>query len=790
MKKRSSKFVLAQSLTEKLPMRKSNLALSVAVAMLLPIVSIAEEVKDQSDEQINAAKEQAPVKTLDAIKVEATALEANPNAQPGVPYKAQFSGDERYSRPLAETPQNISVLTKASIEESGYTDLRQILDAQPGITIGTGENGNAFGDRYIIRGQEARSDVFVDGLRDPGMTTRESFAIEQVEITKGPNSSFAGRGSSGGAVNAITKQATTDYDYTSLSAGLGTDAHTRLTLDTNQMLNDELAVRANLLFAQEDVPDRAPADRERKGATISGLYTPTDELEIVLDYYGLDAHDTPDMGSYLTGTLPNRKPAKDSPVYTQTQDFLDSDVDTVTARVKYRFNSDLRLTNITRKGTSDNGYVVTGTRSTFTGVNDADGIYPTVALTTHQGWQEVDYFANQTNLFINKEIGGMNHEFIVSAEYTDHSVLNGVYNITTSGQNCITGTASTLNNWCMIDVNGNAVANLNTLVNRSIAKGEWDIDWAVKSTSVSIMDTVDLNDSWTLFAGLRSDHFDFDMGTQNTNTMAQAQYDYSDSLINGHVGITYDLTDEANVYFSFASASDINGGESDVGTSSGYGGVVIYDGNVAGADPETSENFELGTKWNIFDEQLLLTAAIFQITKTDVMEGANYDSVGTFNTGENRVKGIEFGATGQVTDKLLVQAGVTFMDSEVLESATPTNVGKTLSNFADNTASVQLKYQFTEKFGLGGVIKYESERYAGQPDTAAAFDVEGRYSQPIPSYTVLDVFATYDFSKNLDARLNIGNITDEDYYLAAYRSGSFLYKGDARNVRLTLNYNF
>jgi catecholate siderophore receptor len=91
--------------------------------------------------------------------------------------------------------------------------LRAIVAAQPGITLGTGENGNAFGDRYVIRGQEARSDVFIDSLRDPGMTIRESFAVEQVEITKGPNSSFAGRGSSGGTINSITKRASSEYQF-------------------------------------------------------------------------------------------------------------------------------------------------------------------------------------------------------------------------------------------------------------------------------------------------------------------------------------------------------------------------------------------------------------------------------------------------------------------------------------------------------------------------------------------------------------------------------------------------
>src|SRR5690606_14891323 len=184
---------------------RTRLALGLSTAMMMPLSGLAAD--QESDSSV----------VLPQVTVEAEAIEPNPNAQPGVPYKAKTSGDERHSRPLAETPQNITVLTKPQIDDSGYTDLRDILDAQPGITLGTGENGNAFGDRYIIRGQEARSDVFVDGLRDPGMTIRESFATEQVEISRGPNSSFAGRGTSGGAINSVTKQATTDFDFTRIT---------------------------------------------------------------------------------------------------------------------------------------------------------------------------------------------------------------------------------------------------------------------------------------------------------------------------------------------------------------------------------------------------------------------------------------------------------------------------------------------------------------------------------------------------------------------------------------------
>lgn len=769
-----------QSTDTPLPFARTSLAIGISTAMLIPVSA-------------GAAEQEAEMK---AVTVVERAFDHNPYAEPDAPYKAKISGDDRHKRPLAETPANISVLTKAQIEDSGYTDLRQILDAQPGITLGTGENGNAFGDRYIIRGQEARSDVFVDGLRDPGMTTRESFAVEQIEISKGPNSSFAGRGTAGGAINAITKQATTEYDFTKLSAGIGTDKHTRLTVDANHVVNDNVALRANLLYSYEQVPDRDPADRERKGVALSGLFRINDRLDVLVDYYGLRANDNPDLGSYLVGTIPNRTPAKNVPVYAQNQDFQSSDVDTVTARVKYRIDDSMRITNTTRFGKSDNGYVVTGARFNTTASNNPAGVYSTATLSTHQGWQEVEYFANQTNLHWNKQIAGLKHEFIFGLELTDHKVLNGIYNVANSGQNCFTplqggALPTAINSWCLSDANGATVNNLNTVMNRQISKGTWDQDWQARAIGLSLMDTVNLSERWTAFAGLRHDRSTISLKTQNTGTGAiTGDYDYTDGMWNGHLGLSYKVLPEAIVYATYATAQDLNGGESDVGTTGGYGGMITYNGRASGAKPEKSENLELGTKWNLLGGKLLATASIFQITKSDVMEGADYVSAGTFNTGENRVRGVEFGLSGNLTDKLSAQAGVTFMDSEVLKSFTAANVGKTLSNFADTTAAAQLRYQATPSLAVGTAVKYESKKYAGQPDTAAVYDASGNYSQPIPAYTVIDLFADYRIDKRTKLRLNLGNVTDKDYYLAGYRSGSFLYKGDAMNARLTLKYDF
>ena len=763
-----------------------SLRLGMATA-LLPLGALAQ-----------SAPPAAPVATLPTVTVQEQKIDANPNAEVGAPYKAKTSADSRHTRPLAETPQTISVITGAAIQDAGQTDLKSILAQQPGITLGTGENGNAFGDRYIIRGQEARSDVFVDGLRDPGMTTRESFAIEQLEVTKGPNSSFAGRGSAGGAINAVTKQATTDYSFTRIGAGIGSDSHHRVTLDMNQKFSDGFALRANALTSGEDVPGRGPSARRRDGLALSGLWNANEDLSVTLDYYGLRAKDKrPDLGAFLVGAAPHKRPAQGVPLYAQSNDFVNSDVDTLTARANYRFTPDVKLTSLTRYGQSANGYATTG--ASQQNIYNNGGALLGQAWTLdggHTGWQEVDYFAHQSNLRWDKEIGGLKHEFIFGFEYTDHQVVSGNYGIANGNGagNCKVKNrnGALVDGWCFTDLAGNLLTgDVGSLTARHYARQGWTRDWRVKTFSLSAMDTVDLTDQWTVFGGLRADHYKLSMRTRNNQTGAQTgDYGFSDTLVNGHLGLSYKLNPFGMAYASLGTAQDINGGEPDTGTSAGYGGLVLFNGKAAGAKPETSMNFELGTKWNLFDDKLLATAAVFQTTKKDVMEGADYDTQGTFNTGKNRVRGIELGLAGNVTPQFQMQAGVALMKSKVLDSATAANIGRPLANFADRSASVQGKYQLTRNFALGAVARYESSRCGGQPDTGADMNAAGQCNNPVPAFTVYDLFASYRINKSADLRLNLLNVTNKDYYTAVYRSGAFLYKGDERAVRLTLNLDF
>ncbi|AMX01551.1 TonB-dependent receptor [Microbulbifer thermotolerans] len=703
-------------------------------------------------------------------------------------YRYDRSGDPRRVADLVDTPQTISVLTLDQIQESGRTDLKDILNAQAGVTLGTGENGNAFGDRYIIRGHEARSDVFVDGLRDPGMTTRESFATERVEITKGPSSTFAGRGSSGGAVNSITKKASTAYNFGRVDLAAGSDDHSRFTVDYNLSLSDEVAVRINGLSASEDKPGREGIERERDGAQLSGIYNPSEKLSFIADVYYLDAHDKPDLGSYFDKTV--REPVEDIPVYAQDNDFLDSEVTTFTLRTEYKINDKLRFYNATRTGQTENGYITTGLHGTNRADTDPEAPgAATMTLSTHQGWQEVDYVTTQFNLFWDAEWFGREHKLVFGLEYTDESVDNGVYDIEYGNEtNCLTsGRRGVSGAYCILDAEGNLASDLGRVMGRTFTRGEADSLYDIETVSAYVMDTFAVTDKMDIFFGLRQDRFDY------SNVTSDQLYAYSDTMYNGHLGLVYDLAENGNVYATYSTATNINGGESDLGTNCGYGGLCGTPEQAAQADPEVVENLELGTKWMLFDEKLMFTAAAFRMTKSDVMEsvGDSYSTLGTLNTGENRVEGVEFGLSGDITDKLSIQASATLMDSEVLDSYNEENIGLALSNFSEKSYYFQIRYQPTERLAFGGDYTYQGEMYGGQPDTAAGYDHEsGQYSIVVPSYQVVGLFANYHATERLTVRANIGNLLDEEYWTAAYRSGAFMYLGDGRSFRTTLTYEF
>src|SRR5688500_13838016 len=185
------------------------------------------------------------------------------------------------------------------MEQQNVTTLRDVLRNVPGISYQAGEGGVPAGDNLSIRGFSARTDIFVDNVRDFGGYSRDPFNLEQVEVAKGPASSYAGRGSTGGSINLVSKRPTLDPFYAG-SFGVGTEDYKRLTLDLNQPITgspvDGTALRLNGMWTDSGVSDRDVVNNERWGIAPSvafGLGTPT---RLTLSYFHLEQDNIPDYG--------------------------------------------------------------------------------------------------------------------------------------------------------------------------------------------------------------------------------------------------------------------------------------------------------------------------------------------------------------------------------------------------------------------------------------------------------------------------------------------------------------
>jgi len=115
-------------------------------------------------------------------------------------YKTDKSASSKFTAPLVDTPKSVTVIPQEIIEQRNATSLDEVLRTTPGITLGAGEGGIPSADRPNIRGFSSEGNIFVDGIRDTGSQTRDTFNVEQVEIVKGPGSAYSGRGSTGAAL--------------------------------------------------------------------------------------------------------------------------------------------------------------------------------------------------------------------------------------------------------------------------------------------------------------------------------------------------------------------------------------------------------------------------------------------------------------------------------------------------------------------------------------------------------------------------------------------------------------
>ncbi len=208
--------------------------------------------------------------------------ESNNNGGAGTGYQTPARSElSRIPTPLLDTPQSITVVPQQVIQDQGGTSIQDALRNVPGITFTAGEGG-VQGDQITIRGYTARNDIYRDGIRDPGWYTRDAFSFDRVEVYKGPSSFAFGRGSTGGAINIVSKLPQ-NRDFYILEGTGSSAAGGRATIDVNKTFGD-VAVRLAALGYDTDIAGRDAANIRRYGFAPSISYQINDQTKNTFSY--------------------------------------------------------------------------------------------------------------------------------------------------------------------------------------------------------------------------------------------------------------------------------------------------------------------------------------------------------------------------------------------------------------------------------------------------------------------------------------------------------------------------
>ena len=730
---------------------------------------------------------------------------------------------------VQDTPQAISIITNAQLKAQGINTLEGALRNVPGITIAIGEGGTLSGDQFKIRGFDAKDDVYVDGLRDFGAYTRDSFNYEEVQVLKGPSGAMFGRGTTGGAINTISKQPKLE-DFTSVDAYVGNGDYYRALADINHKLSDTSAVRLTLMGNSTGVVDRDKIYSDRWGAAATvGFGLGTDTTLTISALHQHD-HQRPDYGVIIVQKPGDvvALPVTEYGVGVERSSFLGynndidrSDTDMLTVRLSHRVNDKVTLTSDTRYAVYSRYFQYTTldqcqaacTAALFDG-NPATEPFGGIG---GQGPYDMDAWGlqNISTARFDYDLGSLRNQAIVGIDLSrqsndklfyayalppgfstrpsiPHPIVNPNPNFPAGyqvfrafpGQNiaCPSATAN-----CTTVVNGVTVFT-NTL-GTATEKSEGD------STDLGIFltDRLWLTDTFSVIGSFRYDRYTADLNSTFFNN-GSSDLKVKPDLKSPRASVVWEPDADQTYYLSWGK-SQTPQGTSVVGAAAA---IAITTKDLA---PEDSEIWEAGAKFRIPHTNLSATASVFDIKKDNALQVDPATGFLQAQSGERQeVKGIELGLTGKLTEAWTVSAGYTYLDARIKESfancavpttttGTPTNIvcpaGVTVAAPVLNTVAVGQQVTFVPRNSATLFTTYDLGRWVD--GLSVGGDVTYQ-SKLFLGYTARSVSFT-DRATLTAARLAEApeNLTFDAY--VSYRRGSYRFAINGYNLADRLNYS-
>lgn len=718
------------------------------------------------------------------------------------PYKVDAVQSPKFTQPLLDTPQTINVISNAVITQQGATTLTEALRNSPGVgTFYVGENGStSTGDAVYMRGFDAAGSIFVDGVRDLGSISRDVFDTEQVEVIKGPDGTVYGRTTPTGAINMVSKQPLLD-NRASATLSYGSWNQKRGTADWNQVIGERAAFRLNVMDQDSGMPGRDHVKNDRWGIAPSLAFGLGSATTVYVDFMHISQDNVPDGGVPTIGLPgysspdPSRPFLADAPevdpsnFYGTAADHDHVKSDMATLIVHHELSDNAALHDTLRWGRTQEDYLLTSFMGNAARLLTPDPTDPstwTIARSNPTFKDQTNrILTNQLNFTVHFGSGNITHALSTGLELTREQLGTG-------GYAALDGSAWSPAN--LYDPDPGAATGLITGDNGTWSRAR------TGTAGIYAFDTLKFGDHWLVVAGGRLDHYRTDFTSVVTcggrrgpacgslpdgSPVPGLDVDTQGNLASYKLGLVYKPVTNGSIYANFATGSEPPGGN-----------TLAFSSSASNIDnpafsPQQARTLEVGTKWNVFGDQLRLSAAVFRTSVSNLVVQDPVD-LQYYQVGHERVQGIELGAVGQITRHWAVSAGYTLMnthaDSGIVSSSTTpsapaTDGSGTLAYTPRSSFTAWSTWRLPHNVTVGAGARYSGEMQRGHDGAIGT-----------PSYTeaywVVDAMASYAINRHASLQLNVYNLFDKDYVAAINKSGYRYTPGMPRSALLTLNLSF
>jgi catecholate siderophore receptor len=681
------------------------------------------------EETLAVQQENSDAYVLDPVEVVAKRAAANADAVTSTATKT-FT-------PLRDVPQAVTVVSRKLIADQGMQSMADVARYVPGVTMGQGE-GNR--DQPTIRGNTSTSTFFVNGVRDDVQYFRDLYNVERVEGLKGANALIFGRGTGGGVINRVTKEAqwAPTREVTVQGGSYGTR---RGAVDVGQGVSETVALRLNGMYENSD-RFRRDVNVERYGITPAVTFAAGANTRITANFEHFYDYRTADRG---IPSFQGHPADADTRTFfgDPSQSWSDARINVGTALIEHDLAPALQIRNRTVYGDYNKVY-----QNVFPGSVDSTGAL--VSISAYNSRNDRNNLFNQTEL-----------TYRVATGSVGHTLLGGIE----AGRQV----SRNLRNTGFFD--GTETSVTAPLANPTISRpitfrpSETDANNLTRATTVGLylQDQIALTPYLQLIAGARLERFDLTFH----NFRNGEDLDRQDDLISPRAGLVLKPLEPLSFYGSYSVSYLPSAGDQ-------FASLTATSETL---EPEKFENYEVGAKLDVVTG-LSLTAAVYQLDRTNTSAPNPVDPSRTIQTGSQRTKGLEFGATGNLTPRWQAAAGYANQDAYITSQTSQAALGAKVPLVPRNTFSLWNKYQLHRMWGIGAGVIYQDQMFAAIDNAVT-----------LPSFTRFDAGAFFTLSRELRAQVNVENVFDKRYFITSH-SNNNISPGSPRAVRVSVTAGF